>query len=323
MPVFILRYFGGKSKSSEGNRNGFTTPFSNVKTGLTTRSQIFQPNLLLLPATKSGIDVPSVFAFLSYLVATVRSFIAYLCLMPKPFLTAEWRNLLMANYVIDPAILKPYLPCRTELDTFNDKHYVSLVGFLFANTKVLGLSFPFHRTFEEVNLRFYVRYKEDGSWKRGVVFIKEIVPKHVIAFIANSLYGEKYATHRMKHEWLLNPEGFNVAYSWKVGREWNYLKATAEKEASAIIGGSEEEFITEHYWGYTFINQGCSGTYQVQHPRWKVHKVNSYTVRCQTELLYGPQFTEALAQPPSSVFLAEGSPVNVMKGTKIFAPASL
>jgi uncharacterized protein len=242
--------------------------------------------------------------------------------MPKPFLTAEWRNLLMANYVIDAAVLKPYIPCRTELDGFNGQHYVSLVGFLFANTKVLGLSIPLHRTFQEVNLRFYVRYKEAGEWKRGVVFIKELVPRHAIAFIANTLYGENYATHRMTHEWKTAGEQLEVSYRWKVKGEWNYLKAVAEKTPSALVQGSEEEFITEHYWGYTFVNQNCAGTYQVMHPPWRVHKVHRYEVNCTTELLYGGRFADALSQKPTSVFLAEGSPIKVMKGTKIFAGVS-
>lgn len=242
--------------------------------------------------------------------------------MPKPFLTAEWKNLLMANYQIEPSALKPLLPCRTELDTFNGTHFVSLVGFLFANTKVLGIPVPFHRTFEEVNLRFYVRYKEDGKWKRGVVFVKEIVPRHAISFVANTLYGEKYATHRMEHKWKKNKEGFSVSYFWQVNGRWNYLKALAEESASPLVAGSEEEFITEHYWGYTFVNQSCAGVYQVQHPRWSVHKVRSFEVKCDVKELYGPQFVEALAAEPASVFLAEGSAVHVMKGTKIFATAS-
>src|SRR5947209_13294108 len=187
--------------------------------------------------------------------------------MPKPFLTAEWQNLLMANYPVEPSILKPYLPCRTELDTFNGSHFISLVGFLFANTKVMGLSIPFHRTFEEVNLRFYVRYKENAEWKRGVVFLKEIVPRRAISFIANNLYGENYTTHPMKHCWKEDEASLKVGYFWKVGRKWNHLKATADKEPANLLEGSEEEFITEHYWGYMFVNEACSGTYQVLHPR--------------------------------------------------------
>lgn len=234
------------------------------------------------------------------------------------FLTAEWRNLLMANYEIDPSILKPFLPSHTELDTFNGTHYVSLVGFLFQNTRVRGFSVPFHRTFEEVNLRFYVRYKEAGTWKRGVVFIKELVPRRMITFVANTVYKEKYATHPMKHSWNSSNNELQVAYYWKVKSEWNHLKAIAEKEPVPLVPGSEEEFITEHYWGYTFVNNACTGEYKVAHPSWRVHPVRSYDIRCDVATLYGPPFAEAFTQAPRSVFLAEGSPIEVAKGTRLF-----
>src|ERR1044072_3812069 len=121
--------------------------------------------------------------------------------MPRPFLTAQWRNLLMINFEASPSLLQQYLPHHTELDTWNNTHYISLLGFLFQDTRVKGIPFPGHRTFEEVNLRFYVRYKDGAEWKRGVVFIKELVPKRLITFVANSLYGEKYATLPMRHNW--------------------------------------------------------------------------------------------------------------------------
>jgi hypothetical protein len=238
--------------------------------------------------------------------------------MARAFLTAEWRNLLMANYEIDPSVLKKHLPCHTELDTFNGLHYVSLVGFLFKNTKVYGISFPLHRNFEEVNLRFYVRYKENYQWKRGVVFMKEIVPKRTITFVANTIYKEKYATHAMKHSWHTTDIGLKIEYAWKVGTEWNYLKALAENEPHPIDPGSEEEFITEHYWGYTFVSDKCTGVYEVAHPKWKVHTVKEYEMRCSTAKLYGNEFVHALHQKPKSVFLAEGSPIQVMKGSRLF-----
>lgn len=237
----------------------------------------------------------------------------------KTFLTAEWRNLLIANYAIDPSILKPYLPCFTELDTYNGVHYVSLVGFLFKNTKVGGIGFPFHRTFEEVNLRFYVRYKEQGEWKRGVVFMKEIVPKHMITFVANTIYKEKYATHPMKHVWQTEGDQLKVEYYWKVGQDWNYLKAAADKKPAPLKEGSEEAFITEHYWGYTHVNDACTGVYEVAHPKWYIHKVNEYQVACSTAVLYGDAFAEALSVPPLSVFLCDGSPIQVMSGGRLFS----
>ncbi len=223
----------------------------------------------------------------------------------------------MANYEVDPSLLRRYLPCHTELDSFNDKTYISLVGFLFVDTKVRGLGLPFHKTFEEVNLRFYVRYKENNLWKRGVVFMKEIVPKHMITLVANTIYRENYVTHKMKHSWKMENNLFLVEYNWKMGDEWNYLKVVAEKESSDIQPSSEEEFITEHYWGYTFINESCTGVYEVKHPKWNVHKVLSYDIKCNAKDLYGSEIGSVINQKPCSVFLAKGSAIEVLKGSRI------
>lgn len=242
--------------------------------------------------------------------------------MKKTFLTAEWRDLVMANYIIEPSALKPHLPCNTELDFFGGSCYVSLVGFLFANTRLYGVSIPFHRTFEEVNLRFYVRYKQCGKWKRGVVFIKEIVPRRMISFVANLMYGEKYFTHQMNHHRKLTEGQLHVGYQWKVAGEWNFLNVIAENNSSPPASGSEEEFITEHYWGYTFVDDNCTGVYEVVHPRWDIHKVKDYEVFCNTKMLYGEVFIEPLQQQPASVFLAQGSAVSVLMGSRITAPVS-
>jgi len=237
--------------------------------------------------------------------------------MKRVFLSAEWRNLLMANYAIDPTVLKPYVPAYTELDFFNGTCYVSLVGFLFKDTRVQGLSFPFHRTFEEVNLRFYVRHKTVEGWKRGVVFIKEIVPKRMISFVANTIYKEKYCTQPMRHEWRYTEEGLEVGYFWKTNQQWDHLKVVANKQSESIKEGSEEEFITEHYWGYTQINPQLTGAYEVVHPKWNIHHVKKYDIQCNIKALYGDAFKAALSAPPSSVFLAEGSPIQVLKGAKV------
>jgi len=237
-------------------------------------------------------------------------------LMSQIFLTAEWRNLLMANYAIDPALLKPYIPCRTELDSFEGVHYVSLVGFLFTHTKLRGIAIPFHTTFEEVNLRFYVRYKDGMDWKRGVVFMKELVPRPAITFIANTIYGEKYATLPMRYQWTKVDDTLQVSYEWKVGENWNYIKAAAAANPTPLIEGSAEEFITEHYWGYTFVNDNCTGVYQVAHPRWNIHAVKNYDIKCDAVQLYGKDFEDVMKQEPRSVFLADGSPIQVYKGSK-------
>jgi uncharacterized protein len=233
--------------------------------------------------------------------------------MPNQFLTAEWNNLIMANYIIDPVILKPYLPNKTELDFYNGKCYISLIGFMFENTKLLGIKIPFHINFEEVNLRFYVRYNDNGVWKRGAVFIKEIVPKPAISIIANALYHEKYTTKRMKHFFTKNESEINLGYHWKHKGKWNKLEATTATEALPMLPGSEEEFIAEHYWGYSKYNDRTTYEYAVQHPPWKVHKVNSYLVDCDFKGLYGEQFSFLQDLKPNSVFMAEGSAISILK----------
>ena len=233
------------------------------------------------------------------------------------FLNAQWQNLVMVNYEVSPEILQKYLPYKTELDFWNNRCYVSIVGFRFLETKVLGIKFPFHTNFDEVNLRFYVRYNDNGTWKRGAVFIKEIVPKAMITFIANTLYNEKYATHPCKHEIQNIDNQLFVKYLWKSKGLWNHVEVKADLAANPILAGSEEEFITEHYWGYAGYSTKKTNEYQVQHPRWNVHKVNSYDILCDFEELYGSEFAFLGSASPTSVLLAEGSEVSIFKGKVI------
>lgn len=237
--------------------------------------------------------------------------------MAQKFLTAAWQNLVMVNYEIDPKMLKPFIPKGTELDLWNNTCYVSLVGFMFVNTKVLGIPVPFHRNFEEVNLRFYVRYKADGEWRRGVVFVKEIVPKPMITFVANNIYGEHYYTLPMKHEIKNDLNRLEVAYYWKFKNDWNFIEVVANPEEKPILVGSEEEFITEHYWGYTQINKNTTTQYQVEHPRWNYYELESCKVHCNAHEIYGEVFGECMSQAPISAFLAKGSDIIVRKAGKI------
>ncbi|HMJ66854.1 MAG TPA: DUF2071 domain-containing protein, partial [Candidatus Binatia bacterium] len=116
---------------------------------------------------------------------------------PKPFLTAQWRNLAILNFEIAREILEPFVPPGTVLDTYKGKAYVSVVGFLFQDTRLKGVPIPFHRNFEEVNLRFYIRHFSGEDWRRGVVFIKEIVSSVAIAATARIVYNENYVVMEM------------------------------------------------------------------------------------------------------------------------------
>lgn len=233
------------------------------------------------------------------------------------FLTAEWKYLIMANYVVDPEVLYDYLPQGTHLDLWDGKAYVSVVGFQFLNTKVMGMKFPFHTNFEELNLRFYVKREVNGEWRRGVVFIKEVVPKIVIAKAAKWFYNENYIALPMRNEKKEQEGRLHVEYAWKYAGAWNNLKVIAYSDPLAMLAGSEEEFIAEHYWGYSKQKDGSTVEYQVEHPRWKVYQVRDLEFNCDVSGLYGVTFDPYLKQEPHSVFLAHGSDIIVRKGNKL------
>jgi len=233
----------------------------------------------------------------------------------RTFLTAEWRYLVMLNYAVDASVLKPFLPPGTELDSYRGDTFVSVVGFRFLNTRVFGWAFPFHRNFEEINLRFYVRRQVADGWRRGVVFIRELVPRRVIAFVARRCYGEPYIALPMRHKIDQSPQNLRVEYGWKRLGKWESMRAAADGEPKMVENGSLEEFITEHYWGYTARGTGCN-EYQVEHPRWQVWSATEATLDADVATLYGDAFVESLASPPASAFIADGSAVVVRHGAR-------
>ncbi len=242
------------------------------------------------------------------------------------FLTAEWRHLAMLNFEIDPKILEPLVPRGTELDVWNGKFLVSVVGFLFQDTRLLGSPIPFHRNFEEVNLRFYVRCRTPEGWRRAVVFVKELVPRRAIAWAANLFYNENYLALPMGHR-LVNDPAQNrttVSYWWRTRGRKNHLEMEVEGEPLPIEDGSHEEFITEHYWGYCRQRDGGTMEYEVEHPRWRVRPAKTFRLDCDVAGLYGSPFVSYLQAAPVSAFLAEGSKVIVFKGSRLalesFAP---
>lgn len=232
------------------------------------------------------------------------------------FLSAEWRTLLMLNYEIDPAVLQPLVPAGTELDYWNGRCYVSIVGFMFLDTRLLGVPIPFHRNFEELNLRFYVRRSGPDGWRRGVVFVKELVPKWAIATVARWVYNENYHAVPMQHVIDLAAAG-HVEYSWQWQKRPFLASATVIGDPQPIGDGSEEEFITEHYWGYARQRDGGTVEYRVEHPRWRVWQVADHRFEGDVAALYGPQYVPALSAAPTSVFVADGSEVVVRRGRRI------
>ena len=219
----------------------------------------------------------------------------------------------MLNYVVDPDILAPFVPAGTELDAWEGRTYVSLVGFRSLRTRVFGLPVPFHTDFDDVNLRFYVRRRVNGESRHGVVFIKEIVPRAAIAWVARAIYREHFVALPTHHAARLPYSGRpgEVVYGWRLGERWHEMSVEIVGEPSLQPPHSEAGFITEHYWGYTRRPDGATSEYQVQHPPWRVWRGVSAQLACDVTATYGERFAPFLGDRPNSAFVAEGSAVQV------------
>jgi len=243
----------------------------------------------------------------------------------RPFLTAEWRYLVMLNYQVDPAVLHALVPRHTVLDLWNGRAIASVVGFRFLRTRVLGAPIPLHRNFEEVNLRFYVRHTtSSGEVRRGVVFVRELVPKAAIAMVARLAYNEPYWALPMRSTVPRTPvdDPGCVSYQWRTGSRWQHLSAVASGKPALPASASEESFITEHFWGYTRQRDGATVEYEVEHPRWRVWAATESSLDADVPRLYGSSFARALAASPVSAFIAEGSAVTVFRPRRLNAHAT-
>ncbi|HET6680472.1 MAG TPA: DUF2071 domain-containing protein [Gemmatimonadaceae bacterium] len=229
----------------------------------------------------------------------------------RPFLTAEWRDLAMLNFAVSSDLLQPLVPAGTELDKWRGTTYLSVIGFRFLSTRVHGVAVPGHRHFEEVNLRFYVRRLERDGWRRGVVFIRELVPRWAIAWAARALYNEPYAALPMRHAITRAGDGATVRFEWRRGRSWEGLSLRTSQPPEPLRAESEAEFISEHFYGYTRQRNGSTMEYRVEHPPWRVANADEAVLRADVSTLHAGEFADALGGAPRSAFLAQGSPVAV------------
>jgi uncharacterized protein YqjF (DUF2071 family) len=235
------------------------------------------------------------------------------------FLTAEWQHLAMLNYEVDADPLLPFVPAATELDRWNEKVFVSLVGFRFLKTKLFGLlPIPMHSNFAEVNLRFYVRRQAGSEVRRGVVFIREVVPRQAIAFVARTFYNENYVAMPMAHEIRsVGDHGLRVAYRWRSRKRWSGINLETDGNSELPGEGSVEQFITEHYWGYAAQPDGGCVEYRVTHPSWRVWPTRQSAFEGDGQEFHGKEIAAVLRGKPQSAFLAEGSAVTVMRGRRL------
>ena len=164
-----------------------------------------------------------------------------------------------------------------------------------------------------MNLRFYVTRETDDEIKRGVVFVKEIVPKPAITFVARTIYGEPYETWEMSHE----QNGSDLTYNWSDRSSENRVHVEIGENLGVPEENSHGEFIIEHYWGYTKRGSNRTDEYKVEHPKWELFDVNYAEIEVDFANTYGKRFDFLSRTEPNSILLAKGSEISVYKGEKL------
>ena len=238
----------------------------------------------------------------------------------RPFLTATWRNLVMLSYEIDPEVLQPYVPQGLSLDQWDGKCLISVIGLQFLGIRMRGIPVPFYGSYPEINLRFYVRREIQGRWRRGVVFIKQIVPHQMIALVARRVYHERFVAMPMKHSVESSVGGEHlqqVSYQWRHNGDWGRMAVGDLASLKRANPGSVEEFVAEHYWGYNSQPNGSTLEYRVDRPQWQIREAADSTLECAVGRLYGDRFAESLSGAAISALWAEGSAVALQPGVKL------
>jgi uncharacterized protein YqjF (DUF2071 family) len=223
----------------------------------------------------------------------------------RPFLTAWWENLFIANFPVPDRLLLPRLPAGLELDRWEGRAFVSLVAFGFRDTRVFGVRWPGYRNFPEINLRTYVRHGID----RGVVFIREFVGLRFVAQIARWCYNEPYRVLPLTNEVAGTHDAIAVDYRLRCGGREHTIRVIGGRPASATPDDRVTHFFKELRWGFGRGRGGHTLRYEVEHPPWLTYPVRDFAIDLDWGELYGPEWAFLTKATPESVILAAGSPV--------------
>jgi uncharacterized protein YqjF (DUF2071 family) len=225
----------------------------------------------------------------------------------RPFLTGRWSHLFLATFIVPPELLVPQVPQGLELDTRGGQAFASLVWFDFADVHVLGVPWPGFRSFPEMNLRFYVRRGKE----RGVVFVRELVPQPVVAWIARRVYNEPYVAAPMFSAVTEEPDSVRVEHRLVYGGRTHTMRVVGDRPAIAADPASTAAFFKEHHWGYGKDRKGRTLRYRVEHPVWAVYPVREFHIDLEWAIVYGPDWAALQGAQPVSTILAEESPIAV------------
>jgi uncharacterized protein YqjF (DUF2071 family) len=177
----------------------------------------------------------------------------------------SFANLLFAHWPVSPEMLRPLVPSRLHIDTFDGHAWVGLVPFRTWGTR-LRLLPPLLGAFGELNLRTYVTY----AGKPAVWFFSLDVNNALAAVAARTVFRIPFVNADIQHE----PEGGGFRFHARRSEGAEFLAYYAPVSPPfRATRGSLDAWLTERYGLFTVGQDGNIYRGDLHHHSWSLQAV--------------------------------------------------
>lgn len=202
----------------------------------------------------------------------------------------RWRDLLFVHWPLPPASIRPLVPAGLALDLFEGQAWVTLIPFLIAESRPVGLPRALGMRLLETNLRTYVRGPDDQP---GVYFWSLEASSLLAVLGARLLYGLPYFPAAM----AMRKDGARVDY-WSRRRVGGPARLAVTWTIGAAQGtataGTRDHFLVERYLLYVARGRRLYHA-RVRHQPYPLHHARVETL---DESLLGAAGITAPGAPP-------------------------
>ncbi len=192
----------------------------------------------------------------------------------KPLFHVDWTDLMFHHFEVDSVELQKKVPF--ELDLYEGKAYVSLVGFHSSKlwldkcgkwTRYVNAPFATH---DFLNLRTYVKHGGEA----GIYFLTEFVNRKVSVLLGRMVYGLPYHRGTIHYSHHLGENNWGSVKDCRAGVSLAYESGSPSSGDLCICNtGTLEEFLCEKYTAYTSLNENTL-VFRILHEPWKTIPMN-------------------------------------------------
>jgi uncharacterized protein YqjF (DUF2071 family) len=188
----------------------------------------------------------------------------------------SWYDLLFAHWPVDAAMLRPHIPAKLEIDTFDGRAWLGIVPFSMTGVRLRWTPpLPWLSAFPELNVRTYVTAQR----KPGVWFFSLDAASALAVAAARLSFHLPYFRARMKCR----------EAGWIEYQSHRSHKGAPQAEFQARYRGAGESFepprgtlahfLTERYCLYSAVSPQRIYRGEIHHPPWRLQSGEALLTR--------------------------------------------